>query len=285
MSHKKYNSNAERQAAYRRNLAAKKAGIVVTVATNNPLASAAPSVRLVTHAKGHTSDKTLRGSPLRARGTTGFVGRKLLVVGDWEAEKVLTYQRCLARVAVATMVHAVNHNCSRLTACGRDIVIKKLCVDGATTCGQCLRIKEAVERKAARKAKVKAFQQQAVALEPVTVPVESEVQTLVDMHSETSIEDWHDFISRINGWWSKRLGCCPGECSLFGGPVPADWPVAKLWNAMRADNFAYCYGRLTDQNLERVWQKQRKELNRNPSDAEFVCRWIVDEIVQEEKVS
>jgi hypothetical protein len=284
MSHKKYNSNAERQAAYRRNLAAKNAGIVVTVAANNPVASAAPTVRLVTHAKGHTSGKTLCGSFLRARGTTGVVGNKLLVVGDWEAEKVPTCQRRLARVAVATTVHAVNHNCSRLTSCGRDIVIKKLCVDGAATCRQCLRIKEAVEWKAARKATVKAFQRQTVALEPVTVPDECEVQTLIDMHRETPIEDWLDFTSRINGWWSKRLGLGPGEYSLFGGPA-ADWPVAKLWDAMRADDFACCYGRLTDQNLERVWQKLRRELNRNPSEAEFVGRWIVDEIGQEEKAS
>jgi len=54
---------------------------------------------------------------------------------------------------------------------------------------------------------------------------------------------------------------------------------------MRADDLAYCYGRLTDQNLERVWRKQRKELNRNPGEAEFVDRWMVELIVQEEKAS
>lgn len=68
--------------------------------------------------------------------------------------------------------------------------------------------------------------------------------------------------------------------------VSADWPVDKLWDVMRADDFSYCLNRLRDdRNLERIWQKQRKEIGRNPTEVEFVNRWIVDEILLEERAS
>lgn len=48
--------------------------------------------------------------------------------------------------------------------------------------------------------------------EAVTVvPVESEVQTLVNLCGETHIQDWIGFISSIDEWWSKRLDSSPGE--------------------------------------------------------------------------
>ena len=315
MSHKVYSSVAEKQRAYRQRLAAKRA-CDITVAAPAPKSTFVPftppgtftiieltsqeiawlrrnmkfgkyengeaqvtsrgiviytknlmNSRLVHHVPNAlTSELTVRNASI----VQPIIDKIQAATGEPEIYKVVDRE-----VARATVMHETTTQWE--TLCGLSTI--GVSVGGTVTCKRCIRIKEAAEAKAARRAKRDAFLSKRL-----VVPVESEVQTLVRLCGDYPIEDWIDFIARINDWFAKRLDSSPGEFTL-GCTVPDNWPIAKLWDAMRADDFSYCFKRLDEKNLERAWQEQRTELGRNPTEAEYIDRWIADEIVQEEKVS